>query len=192
MSTQSVKISPADLQQMMADHPDVRVVDVRSGAEFESVHIKGAYNLPLTDLPSIASQVSALGQPMVLVCQSGVRAAQAEQVLAKNGCVNIKILDGGVNAWEKAGYHVEKGRQVWALDRQVRFVAGTIVLAMIILSIWVPWTKWIAGGVGFGLFFSAVTNTCAMGALLMKLPYNKGNSCDVQTVMEQLTSSVKA
>lgn len=188
---QSVKISPSDLKHLLDEHPDLRVVDVRSGAEYESMHIKGTYNLPLTDLPDVAPQVAGLDAPLVLVCQSGVRAAQAEQVLAKNGCTRVKILDGGVNAWEKAGFAVNKGRQVWALERQVRFVAGLIVLASILLSIWLPWAKWIGGAVGFGLVFAALTNTCAMGMLLMRLPFNKGQTCDIRTAVEQLMAATK-
>lgn len=191
MSTQSVKISPAELKQMLEEHPDLRIVDVRSGAEYEAMHIKGTYNLPLTDLPDVAPQVASLDAPLVLVCQSGVRAAQAEQVLAKHGCTRVKILDGGVNAWAKAGYEVNRGRQVWALERQVRFVAGLIVATAILASIWVPWTKWIAGAIGFGLVFAAVTNTCAMGSLLMRLPFNKGQSCDIRTAVEQLMAATK-
>jgi hypothetical protein len=62
-----------------------------------------------------------------------------------------------------AGGDVVKGDEKWALDRQVRGVAGSIVLASILASLKFPRFRFLAGGVGFGLLFSAVTNTCAMG-----------------------------
>jgi hypothetical protein len=72
------------------------------------------------------------------------------------------------------------------MDRQVRFVAGSLVLAGIAASVRVPIVKWIAGGVGAGLTFSAVTNTCAMGMALSKLPHNQTDQCDIAVVLDEL------
>lgn len=81
------------------EQPDaVTVIDVRSPAEFETAHIAGSYNVPLDLLGEHASQLAArLDREVVLVCQSGARAAQARERL---------------------------GRARWALERQVRLVAG--------------------------------------------------------------------
>ena len=46
-----------------------------------------------------------------------------------------------------------------------------------------------AGGVGGGLTFAAPSNTCAMGMLLSKLPYNRGAACDAHTIVAQLVGS---
>ena len=46
--------------------------------------------------------------------------------------------------------------------------------------------KWLAAGVGFGLVFSAVSNTCAMGTVLGKLPYNRAAGCDIDTALAEL------
>ena len=72
------------------------------------------------------------------------------------------------------------------MDRQVRLVAGSISLVGILLSIFVPKAKWVAGGVATGLTFSAVSNTCAMGNALGKLPYNRGRGCDIEGVLTEL------
>jgi hypothetical protein len=45
----------------------------------------------------------------------------------------------------------------------------------------------VAGAIGLGLTVAALTNTCAMGAMLSKLPYNRHNTCDVNAVVAQLT-----
>ena len=76
--------------------------------------------------------------------------------------------------------------ETWAMDRQVRLVAGSLSLAAILASVLVPTAKWLAGGVAAGLTFSAVTNTCAMGNVLARLPYNKGSGCDVTEVLRQM------
>ncbi len=59
------------------------------------------------------------------------------------------------------------------MDRQVRLVAGSLVLAGVVIDLAVPGVRWVSAAVGAGLLFSAATNTCAMGAMLGKLPYNR-------------------
>jgi hypothetical protein len=61
----------------------------------------------------------------------------------------------------------------WALERQIRLVAGSIVLLAIIASIWWSPARYVAGAIGLGLTVAAITDTCLMGKLLMKLPYNR-------------------
>jgi len=68
----------------------------------------------------------------------------------------------------------------------VRVVAGSIVLSTVIGSVVVPRLKWLAALIGGGLTFAAVTNTCAMGMALARFPYNRGPSCDAQTVLARL------
>ena len=127
---------------------------------------------------------------VVLVCRSGARAAQAEETLRTAGLTNVHILDGGITAWEAKGFAVNRGAQRWDLERQVRLVAGSLVLSSILASVAAPKLKWLAAGVGGGLTFAAVSNTCAMGMLLAKLPYNRGTAtCDAQTIVSQLVES---
>ncbi|MGW0884884.1 YgaP family membrane protein [Streptomyces sp. NPDC002671] len=59
------------------------------------------------------------------------------------------------------------------MDRQVRMIAGSLVLAGVLVDLALPGARWVSAAVGFGLAFSAATNTCAMGAMLGKLPYNR-------------------
>lgn len=67
----------------------------------------------------------------------------------------------------------------------MRLVAGSIVLTTILGSLAAPKLKWLAAGIGAGLAGAALTNTCAMGMALSKLPYNRGGTCDAQTVVCQ-------
>lgn len=182
-----VNIDAATLRQLLREDPAVRVLDVRTGGEFESRHIPGAYNVPLDTLSEHAGEFADLERPIVLVCRSGARATKAHVSLNGAGLPRLYVLDGGLDAWESAGGDVVVGDQTrWAMDRQVRFAAGSIALAGILASVVVPKAKWLAGGVAAGLVFSAVTNTCAMGTALSKLPYNRSDDCDIDGVLADL------
>jgi len=168
----------------------VRVLDVRTPAEFETMHIPGAYNVPLDTLREHREELSNhLDEDVVLVCRSGVRATQAEQALAGVGLPNLRVLDGGILAWEQAGGEVRRGRQRWELERQVRLVAGSLVLTSVLVSLLVPGVQLVAGAVGAGLTFAALANSCLMGSILMKLPYNRSSTYDVREVMGQLATA---
>lgn len=187
MPTPSTRVDVDTVRQWVDTGTDVKVLDVRSPAEFETVHIPGAYNVPLDTLGEHAGEIQRhVEETVVLVCRSGMRASQAEQRLAAAGMGNVRVLEGGMMAWESAGGRVNRGRARWDLERQVRLVAGSIVLAAVVASIWAPALRFVAGAVGLGLTVAALTNTCAMGMLLSKLPYNRGASCDVNAVVDQL------
>ncbi len=182
------RVDAHTLRQWLAQGADVRVLDVRSPAEFEGVHIPGAYNVPLDTLGEHAEDIRRhVAETVVLVCRSGMRASQAEQRLATVGMGNVKVLEGGMTAWERSDGEVNRGVPRWDLERQVRLVAGSIVLLAVLASIWVPALRFVAGFVGAGLAVAALTNTCAMGMVLSKLPYNRGATCDVDAVVAQLT-----
>lgn len=191
MTVTSTRIDATTLEQWLNEGADVRVLDVRSPAEFEGVHIPGAYNVPLDTLGEHAEDIQRhVDEPVILVCRSGMRASQAEQRLAASGMGNVKVLEGGMMAWERNGGNVKRGAEKWDLERQVRLVAGSIVFTSILASIWVPGLRFVAGFVGAGLTFAALSNTCAMGMMLAKLPYNRSNNCDVNAVVDQLTGRV--
>ena len=184
-------IDSAQLRQLISDDPLIRVLDVRTGGEFDSVHIPGSYNVPLDTLAEHASDLAELDHPVVLVCKSGARADQAHGKLTGAGKQRLHLLDGGLDAWLASGGDVVRGSsETWAMDRQVRLVAGSISLVGILASLVAPKAKWLAGGVAAGLTFSAVSNTCAMGNALAKLPYNKGRGCDIDAVLTKMRQAV--
>ena len=128
-----------------------------------------------------------LDQDVVLICRSGARAGQAEALLAGTGLTNLHVLDGGITAWQNAGAPVNQGPARWDLERQVRLVAGGLVLTGVLASVLAPKAKWLSAAIGAGLTTAALTNTCAMGNLLSRLPYNRDASTDLPTVIAALT-----
>lgn len=186
-ATTGSAVDVATARALIASNPDTLIVDVRTPGEFETVHIRGSINLPLDQVDAhLARIVADAGGQMLLVCQSGNRATQACTKLAGAGLTEATVLTGGISAWLATGGPVLHGRQRWSLERQVRLVAGLIVVLAVLASVWLPATRYVAGFVGAGLTFAALTDTCAMGMLLARLPYNRGAGCDVDAAIGRL------
>lgn len=165
-----------------------RLLDVRTPAEFTTAHIPGSYNVPLDLLREHRDELREhLDQDVVLICRSDARAGQAETLLASTGLTNLHVLKGGMTAWQQADGPINHGAARWDLERQVRLVAGSLVLTGILASVVAPVAKWASAAIGAGLTTAALTNSCVMGAMLSKLPYNRNASTNLTTVIAQLT-----
>ena len=172
--------SPPELQAALAAEPPPLLLDVREYPEFAAGHLKGARLVPLDGLRESAHTLPK-DRFIVAVCRSGRRSAEAVSILRRLGFSNVSQLTGGLMAWEKAGLPLEKeARAPWALERQVRLVAGLLVLTGLALSrVW-PAAIILSWIVSLGLIFAAATDSCMMGMLLAKLPWNRrpAPSCD--------------
>jgi rhodanese-related sulfurtransferase len=175
-------------EAVRAGASDLVVIDVRSAGEFAAGHIRGSYNLPLDVLPGAASELSGLhGETVALVCRTGVRAAQAETILHSAGVESARVLAGGIEGWERAGLPLDRGRGAWSIERQVRAVAGGLVVTGVVGSLTVNRKLlWLSGFVGSGLLFAGLTDTCMMGNLLLRLPFNRANRADVSGEVSRL------
>ncbi len=156
--------------------PDVQFVDVRTPAEFSQAHVPGAINIPLDELPLALSTLNAKSEegPIVLICRTQNRIKLAYDQLDRFGIGNCHLLEGGMTAWKAAGHPVVQGRRVVSLEGQVRMVAGALIVLGVMLGAGVnPWFLAIPIGVGAGLFHAGYTDSCLMGTILAKLPYNR-------------------
>lgn len=180
-------VDPATLAALLAEEAPIKLIDVRTPAEFESLHIPGSYNVPLDLLPEHHAELrDTLRSPAILICQSGDRARQAEQVLRDVDLPQVHVLQGGIIAWQAARNPLHRGRQRWSMERQVRAVAGGVVLLATLGGVfWRPLTA-IATAIGAGLAYSALTNSCGMALILGRLPYNRGATCDIRAVLRRL------
>jgi rhodanese-related sulfurtransferase len=183
-------LSPLDLAALLNERRDTRLLDVRTPGEFEAEHIEGAYNVPLDTLGEHGPEIRAgVTEPVVLVCRSGQRARKAEEALKTAGMTNLHVLDGGMAAWTAAGQPVRRGAPRMSLERQVRIAAGAIAATGGLLALFVnPLFAVIPAILGSGLVFAGVTDTCAMGMLIAKLPHNRPASCDVPAMVRALTT----
>ena len=159
--------------QALAEGAGCQLVDVREFSEYEAERVDGAMLAPLSALDESLGAVDP-GRPVYLLCRSGQRASRAAERLTARGFKDVRVVDGGLQAWAAAGLPVERGAgRVWSLERQVRFAAGLLVLAGVLLSLVSPWFVLISGFVGAGLTFSAVTDTCGMAMMLARMPWNR-------------------
>lgn len=168
-------ISPKELQDRVQAGKKVELIDVRTPVEFREVHVPFARNLPLDqlDCSQLLSDRADSSEPLYVICRSGSRGKQACEKVAAAGCRNVVNVDGGTLAWDQAGLPVVRGKKTISLERQVRIAAGALVLAGAILSLVHP--AWIAlsGFVGAGLIFAGITDTCGMGMMLARMPWNQ-------------------
>ena len=156
------------------DQQSVTLIDVREPGEFAGEHIPGATLVELSQFdPRKIPQTE--NTQLVLYCRSGNRSAIAAQKLFDAGFESVTHLSYGIGAWKEAGYPTVTNRDApISLMRQVQIVAGSLVLTGLVLGALVsPWFLLLSGFVGAGLMFSGVTDTCMLGMLLAKLPYNQ-------------------
>lgn len=153
------------------------LIDVRTPAEFLEVHAVGAELMPLDRLDPALVREKLQGQvdrPCYVICKSGSRARQACEKLQAAGLTSVVSVDGGTEAWVAAGLPVVRGKRVMSLERQVRIAAGALVLLGVMLSLTVhPWLIGLSAFVGAGLVFAGITDTCGMGMLLARMPWNQ-------------------
>ncbi len=166
-------ISPKELHDRTTAGESVELIDVRTPLEFQEVHVTFARNIPLDQLDPKQLASSRKGVPLYVICRSGSRGKQACEKLAA-ASLNAVNVDGGTQAWDQAGLPVVRGQKVMSLERQVRIAAGTLVVIGAALGAFVsPYWIGLAAFVGAGLVFAGITDTCGMGMLLARMPWNR-------------------
>lgn len=165
MKTMSVE----EARALIGSAKDYSIVDVREPVEFSLGHLPGAKSIPLGQIESRLAEIPR-DRPIVLLCKSGGRAARAQEKLTSAGFADACVVTGGTDAWIAAGFPIVRAaKTVWSLERQVRFAAGILVLVGLFIP---PW-PYLSAFVGAGLVFAAITDSCAMGMLISKLPWNR-------------------
>lgn len=171
-------ISPMALHTICQGGKAVELIDVRTPAEYRQVHAAIARLVPLDTLNPgaiVSKRVLNKDEPLYVICRSGSRAQKACEAFAAAGFGDVVVnVEGGTLAWEQAGLPVEHGKKTIALERQVRIAAGGLVTLGCVLGTFVhPWLHALSGLIGLGLVFSGITDTCAMGMLIAKMPWNQ-------------------
>ena len=173
-------ISPLSLKALYDREQDIHVFDVRTPAEFQELRIPFAKPAPLESLKPrnvLAEAVVGPADTVYLSCKSDARSRIAAEKFLKEGFSNVCVIEGGVQAWEAAGLPVVRGRKVISLERQVRIAAGSLVLLGLTLAYLVhPGFVGLSAFVGCGLVFAGVTDTCGMGMLLARMPWNQAGT----------------
>jgi rhodanese-related sulfurtransferase len=178
----TTSVAPRRLAELLNADPSLDLIDVRTPAEFGEVHIPEARNLPLDKLEGETLQrlcQAATQRTLYLVCKAGGRGQKACEKLASAGARSICNVEGGTQAWVDAGLPVVRGKKAISLERQVRIAAGSLVLLGVLLAWRVhPAFMGLSAFVGAGLVFAGITDTCGMGMMLSKMPWNQACGSD--------------
>ncbi|TWT61683.1 rhodanese-like domain-containing protein [Rubinisphaera italica] len=157
---------------------NVDIIDVRTPLEFREVRAVVARNIPLDAIDPhnvMKDRNGSASEPLYVICKGGTRGAKAQQKFVDAGYENVVNVEGGTEAWVAAGLPVVRGKKAVSLERQVRIAAGFIVLAGAVAAM-VTGNVYLAGipaFVGAGLMFAGITDSCAMGMLIARMPWNQ-------------------
>lgn len=158
---------------------NMTIIDLRTQGEISTECLNNCIALPVQELNHQTLDKALVnhteGAPVFLLCQTGKRAQMAVEKLADKKHLSLVILEGGLNAIKAAGAATNKGKKnVMCLERQVRIAAGSLVLIGVTLGFLVHANFFlIAGFVGAGLTFAGISDTCAMGMVLARMPWNQ-------------------
>ena len=170
-------ITPKQLAELCKGNGKLDLIDVRTPVEFREVHVEVARNVPLDRLDPAALMQACKGskdERLVLICRSGSRGRQACEKFLAAGFPNVVNVEGGTLAWAECGLPVVRGQKAISLERQVRIAAGLLVLLGALLG-WLvhPALIGLSAFIGAGLVFAGVTDTCGMGMMLARMPWNQ-------------------
>lgn len=177
-------IQPQEFAALCREGKPLEVIDVRTPVEFQEVHLAVARNIPLDQLDPAAfrSRCESSNEALYVICRSGGRGQQACDKFLKAGFTNVVNIAGGTMACVEAGLPVVRGNKVMSLERQVRIAAGSLVLIGTVLG-WTIHTALfgLSAFVGAGLVFAGITDTCGMGLLLARMPWNRCQATSCST-----------
>lgn len=178
-------ISATEFKHMIDAGKQPDIIDVRTPAEYESVHVSCARNQPLDRLDPAAVQAARrdrADEPLYVICRSGARGKQACERFIAAGFLNVINIEGGTSACETAGVPVVRGKQSMPIHCQVQTIVGTLVVVGAVLSFWNPLWAWLGVVMGAGLLYSGLTDSCILGMLLARMPWNQVSSgCSTDT-----------
>ena len=152
----------------------VDFINVCTPAEYAEKHIDGVRSVPLDEIHEHLNEFAA--KKVVYVhCRSGNRSKRAIEKLTELGVKSELVnVDGGLLAWDAAGFSTKAITNRMPLMRQVMLSAGALViLAHVLASVYNPNFIYLSLFVGIGMAFAGLTGWCGMAFLLAKMPWNK-------------------
>lgn len=149
------------------------ILDVRTPSEFTEKRLANSINIPLANLPSFTKELSEVSVDIAVLCRTGKRAAQAQEILSEAG-IESAVVSGGILGWQNQEMPVLMTPKEWPIERQVRLGAGSLVLLGVVLGWTVnPWFYALSGFVGAGLVFAGITDSCGMAKVLSSAWWNQ-------------------
>lgn len=165
-------ISPQAAHRMINE--GAVLIDIRAADEHAREHIRQARHVPMEQLTSTGVAIDG-ANTVIFHCRSGNRTHMNSQVLAACLDGDGYVLEGGLDAWKKAGLPILTDKsQPLELQRQVQIAAGSMVVLGAALGAGVsPWFYLLSGAVGAGLVFAGLSGFCGLARVLARMPWNR-------------------
>lgn len=173
-------ISPARAAELMRQ--GAVLVDIREADEHARERIPGAQHHALSRIDQ-NNPLRAGDEVLIFHCKSGMRTmSNANRLAGASPECETYILDGGIDAWKRAGLPVAfDHKQPIEILRQMQITAGSLALVGVVLGTWVnPDFYALSAFIGAGLIFAGVTGICPMVRLLTRMPWNRRAFADVK------------
>ncbi|GAB3095828.1 rhodanese-like domain-containing protein [Aestuariicella hydrocarbonica] len=176
----SYKTQTAEMFAQQLKGGDVALcIDVRTEAEFAGARCLNSINIPLQEIDpgKVEAQLKRLNLPedatVHLICQAGKRSIMAAEKVTLGLANPVCVVSGGVQGLSVDVIQQGEGGII-PLERQVLIAAGSLSLLGVLLGFTVgSWGFFVPALVGAGLVFAGLTDTCFMGMLLARMPWNK-------------------
>lgn len=169
-------VSPQQLHTLLHGGQHVDLIDVRTPREYCALHVASARNVPLDqlDVARVMAERADPSAPLYVICHSGARGSRACERFLTAGFANVINVEGGTMACDRAGLSVVRGKASISLQRQVQITAGSFAALGALLAIFVhPYWAILPAAVGAGLLYSGITDSCLLGLLLARMPWNQ-------------------
>ena len=183
-------VHPSALHDLIELGEQVHLVDVRTPAEYRAGHPAPAQSIPLDKLTPdelarrLGDATAGYQTPLFLSCQSGLRAEQAAERLKHAGMENLYLVDGGADAWSRAGLPMQRCGHAISLERQVQISIGALLLLKVVFGFTVHELFFaLIPLIGAGLIVAGLTQWCGMARLIANMPWNRASDCAKQAAV---------
>ncbi len=172
----------ASVNRLLLDNVSAHLVDVRTRAEFDDGHARGAKSIPLDELSrdSLISdlQIDAIDDHnFYLICQGGHRAKLAAEKLSAQGVGNLIVVKGGTDAWKQSSLPMVRQSRLPSLERQTQIAIGGLLLLVLLKGVLIhPAFNLLIAALAVGLIFAGVTARCGLTSILARMPWNQRHS----------------
>lgn len=165
----TIFVTPVEAKRLI--EAGAKLIDIRDRDEYAREHIPGADNMPMVEI----DRSDVWSGPVVFHCRSGARTQACAVQLAAAAGEACYVIEGGIDAWRRAGLDVVVDRsQPLELMRQVQLAAGGLVLLGAALGFLLnPSFFALSAFVGAGLMLAGATGWCGMARLLRWMPWNR-------------------
>lgn len=172
-------ILPIALYDRMQAGDVINLIDVRTPSEYSEIHIVGARLYPITQFNPEAflqelRETGHAGKTVFAVCRGGPRSQKVCEMLQSAGHTDVVNVEGGTDAWVRAGLPVVRGKAAISLERQTQLTIGIMILIGMFLGLSLSaWFYLIPFVIGVGLMHAGLSGYCMFTQWLSTMPWNR-------------------